>query len=70
MTKMDITQQQLLQPVDRTNPLVYFDICIGQESGKRIRISNLESPQSLSDLHLHYVHVFVCVYLRTAQRDV
>ncbi|KAM8710616.1 hypothetical protein ACLKA7_017268 [Drosophila subpalustris] len=35
---MEITQQQLLQPVSRTNPLVYFDISIGQESAGRMII--------------------------------
>lgn len=35
MTKMSPTKQELLQPVKTTNPLVYFDISIGEESGKR-----------------------------------
>ncbi|KAH8302140.1 hypothetical protein KR044_003282 [Drosophila immigrans] len=35
---MDATQQTLLQPVKTTNPLVYMDISIGQESAGRMII--------------------------------
>ncbi|XP_062131278.1 peptidyl-prolyl cis-trans isomerase D [Drosophila sulfurigaster albostrigata] len=38
MTKMDATQHKLLQPVKATNPLVYLDITIGQESAGRMII--------------------------------
>ncbi|KAH8406818.1 hypothetical protein KR222_004429 [Zaprionus bogoriensis] len=35
---MDASEQQLLQPVRTTNPLVYFDISIGQENAGRMII--------------------------------
>lgn len=35
MTKMSPAKQELLKPVKTTNPIVYFDISIGEESGKR-----------------------------------
>lgn len=35
MTNMSPAKQELLQPVKTTNPIVYFDISIGKESGKR-----------------------------------
>ncbi|EDW69618.2 peptidyl-prolyl cis-trans isomerase D [Drosophila virilis] len=38
MTKMSPTKQELLQPVKTTNPLVYFDISIGEENAGRMVI--------------------------------
>lgn len=35
MTKMEETKDQLLQPVCSSNPLVYMDVSIDQENGKR-----------------------------------
>lgn len=53
---MDETKEELLQPVCKSNPLVYMDISIGKENGKR------KHTQSVLDLvRLRCAYVCLCV---------